>query len=247
MNILKPIRYLYNKIYYSIHEKKKYGCKYLFVNNNSNELLIIFSGFPSHKPVYNYVRSLNGLSIDKLYILDNWGYKGSYYWMENGSSKPEQCVKSLIDSIIKKKQYKKVYTGGTSKGGTCALYYGLHFNVDKIIAGANQYFVGSYLNVKEYQRILKGMLGENVAPKDIDTLNNKLSNMINESSKSFTGSIYLQFSKKEHTYPEHIFYLIKKLEYHKYNLFIKEESFSNHNDIGKYFPNYLITILKQNE
>ena len=71
--------------------------------------------------------------------------------------------------------------------------------------------------------------------------------MINKSNKSFTGSIYLQFSKKEHTYPEHIVHLIKQLEYCKYKLFLREESFSNHNDIGKYFPNYLTTILKQNE
>lgn len=39
-----------------------------------------------------------------------------------------------------------VVTIGSSKGGTCAILYGLMTNAEYIIAGACQYRIGSYLN-----------------------------------------------------------------------------------------------------
>ena len=92
---------LLRKFYFLLKKKFKNGLKYCYFNNNSNRLVIVFSGFPSGKPSYNYVRSLKNMkNANKLYILDDFGYKGSYYWYENGNDTPMQLVKGLISNIM---------------------------------------------------------------------------------------------------------------------------------------------------
>lgn len=59
----------------------------------------MFSGFGSNVRKYNYMKTLKDSSIDKLFILDVWGYKGSYYWFEKGNDEPKQLVSRLIESI----------------------------------------------------------------------------------------------------------------------------------------------------
>ncbi|MFQ7110354.1 MAG: hypothetical protein ACLRP9_02045 [Anaerovoracaceae bacterium] len=54
--------------------------KYLFERRNeSDKLIISFSAFSplGHKPVYSYVRTLKNLSVNKLFILDEYGGRGS--------------------------------------------------------------------------------------------------------------------------------------------------------------------------
>ena len=72
--------------------------RYIHERNGSDELIIMFSGFGTI-PKYNYMKTLTQSKIDKLFILDNFGYRGSYYWFENGSDKPLQLVTTLIERI----------------------------------------------------------------------------------------------------------------------------------------------------
>jgi hypothetical protein len=84
--------------------------------------MIIFSGFNSDDTrLYNYVKSFMPLKCDRLYINDVFGYRGSYYWYENGDNNPEILTQELIENIITKKKYSNIYTAGSSKGGTCAI------------------------------------------------------------------------------------------------------------------------------
>ena len=109
--IIKRIKSLGLKTYIKINEKSYKEVKYLHIRKNSNDLLVLFSGFnPNNKRSYNYIRSLKGLPCDKLYILDSWGYKGSYYWYEKGNSIPEILCLELIKKIYSK--YRHLYTGG---------------------------------------------------------------------------------------------------------------------------------------
>lgn len=88
------------KIYFLINERKyKDRLKYVFKNNHSKTLIVSFSGF-APKPVYNYMRTLKGVKADQLYILDDFGLTGSYYWYENGEDTPRQLTHELISKII---------------------------------------------------------------------------------------------------------------------------------------------------
>lgn len=96
-------KHIYSKCYIRKYERTfENKLKYLFVRKNgknANKLLIIFSAFTGETPRYNYLYSFKDLDISQLYILDNFGYKGSYYLYEHGSDYPEKLTVSLIETI----------------------------------------------------------------------------------------------------------------------------------------------------
>ena len=94
----KVFRFVINKMRLSLKEKHLDKLRYIHERNGSDELIIMFSGFGTI-PKYNYMKTLAQSKIDKLFILDNFGYRGSYYWFENGSDKPLQLVTTLIERI----------------------------------------------------------------------------------------------------------------------------------------------------
>ena len=97
--LTKAIHILKNKIRLSFKEKRLGKLKYLYEQNGSDELIIVFSGFGSSVRKYNYMKTLKDSKIDKLFILDVWGYRGSYYWFEKGKDEPNKLVSKLIESI----------------------------------------------------------------------------------------------------------------------------------------------------
>lgn len=98
------IKSILMRLYFAVNEKTFQGkVKYLFQRNRSKTLAIIFSGFPGNeKPVYNYVKTLKNWKADKLFILDDFAYKGSYYWFRNGSNEPLRYVQLLINQAVNK-------------------------------------------------------------------------------------------------------------------------------------------------
>lgn len=96
--ISKALRFAKNKIRLSFKEKRYGKLKYIYEQNGSDELIVVFSGFGTARK-YNYMKTLAGAKIDKLFLLDNFGYRGSYYWFENGTDKPNQLVSRLIGQI----------------------------------------------------------------------------------------------------------------------------------------------------
>lgn len=101
VQIIKGLRFAFNKVLLSFKEKRYGKLKYLFEQNGSDELIIVFSGFDTVRK-YNYMKTLEGANIDKLFLLDNFGYRGSYYWYENGSNTPTQLVSELIEQVSRR-------------------------------------------------------------------------------------------------------------------------------------------------
>ena len=230
------IKQLVRFIYFLFHERIWKGrLKYIYKNNHNDRLVVVFSGFPNgDKPMYNYMRTLKVVkNVDQLFILDDFGYKGSYYWMENGSDYPQKLVEGLLNSFVRDK-YKEIYTMGTSKGGTCAIFYGLMINAQHIYAGACQYLVGDYLNTKEHRPILEAMLGEGFSEKDILKLNGKMPRQLTK-YKDRHSQVHLLYSKVEHTYQEHISFLIEDLKKNNISFTEQVEAFEKHSDVGTYF------------
>lgn len=242
--ILRKFRTLTNIIKYAILEKTFIGkLKYLYFDKGCQDLMICFAALPPReKPLYNFVKGFDKLPLDRLYIGDYWGYRGSYYLYENGSTHPYKQTCELIDFILSKKNYRNVYTAGTSKGGTAALIFGMKYNVKCIFTGACQYHIGSFVNIPVHEKIFKGMMGLYAGEKEEAFLNNYISNMID--IVNFHGKIHLLYSKLEHTYPEHIKFLIDKLNVKNINVVEVEKSFKNHGDVGNYFIPYVLNYFK---
>ena len=94
----KAIRFIKNKIRLSFKERRLGKLKYIHERNGSDELIVVFSGFGSVRK-YNYMKTLQTARIDKLFILDTFGFKGSYYWKENGKDIPNALVSLLLDKM----------------------------------------------------------------------------------------------------------------------------------------------------
>lgn len=219
--------------------------KYLYLRGDSDVLFIVFSAFNSTNiRTYNYVRALKGAKCDRLYVLDVWGYRGSYYLYENGSDMPYRETLSLIQSVLGKKKYKKVVTMGTSKGGTAAIYYGLEINAAEILAGACQYNLGNYLFSKEaFVPTLVGMVGNNAGQREKDLLNSIMPLQLRKYAGG-TSIIHLIYSKNEHTYEDDLVDLLKQLKECHYTVVEKVYEFTNHDDVGIYFKQYLSDYVK---
>ena len=237
---LKSINHLLTRLYIKAIEHKWQGrLRYIYKNNHADKLVIVFSGFSPKRPVYNYKRALQNVKhINQLYILDDFGYRGSYYWLEDGKDTPLTLTNGLICHIIGEGRFKEVYTMGSSKGGTCAIYFGLEFSVKGVYAGACQYFVGNYLNSDNNKLILKAMLGDGYTQDVFDKLNNMLRDQL-QCHKGSSTVVNLLYSKHEHTYPEHIAYLIQDLQKYMIPFTEQIEEFEDHSEVGRFFKPYI--------
>lgn len=211
--------------------------------------MVVFSGFGSNgsnKRNYNYISHFSNYNADRLYILDNWGCRGSYYLMENGNYSPLKITSEIIEQFIFKNNYNTLIFCGTSKGGSAAVYYGLKYNANYIISGACQYHIGDY--IKNYPDIMKGMIGMTKLTEDkIRILNSSMYDMIKQKISYFTGKIVLIYSEKEKekTYQIELKDLIKDINACSYHLERVEEDFINHSEIGVHFINYMNSFLNR--
>lgn len=141
-------------------------------------------------------------------------------------------IQLLINRIIDKYNIKKVYAVGSSKGGWAAIYYGTLLSLDVIIAGAPQYYIGDYLNCDDkHKLLLYGIVGKANVQENIQMLNCVLKNTLNENNNKKSKYI-IHFSKKEHTYNEHIKYLLEDLYKNRYNVVEDQDSYLNHSEVG---------------
>ena len=108
--ILRKFRTLTNIIKYAILEKSFRGkLKYLFFDKGSQDLMICFAALPpKEKPLYNFVKGFDKLPLDRLYIGDYWGYRGSYYLYENGSLISLQ-IDTESDIYYQKQDFERAY------------------------------------------------------------------------------------------------------------------------------------------
>lgn len=209
----------------------KNGVKYIFKNNRSDKLLIVFSGIGSD---YNYRRSLKDSSWDQLYIKDSWAKGISYYLYENGSNYPEKLTSDFINVFLSSRPYSKIVSLGSSKGGSAALYYGIKHKFDEVFCGACQYKVGNYVAIFHkddgYYPLLMGTIPQE---EGIKILNDKYGNLLKENYNSST-MVKLVYSTEEHTYEDDIVPLLRKLDECHIMHEDQIEDFPQHSMIGNY-------------
>ena len=155
------------------HDKR--DIKYLFCEgNNSNKLIVTFPALQSEgkRSIYNYIGTLMESTDNKLYLLDDFGDRGSYLIAENRNNSIEKSVVSLILYICKNYKIKKenVILQGSSKGGYSALYFGIKYGFGYVIAGAPQTYLGNFLQL-DAPKVADYIAGGH-EEEDINYLNN---------------------------------------------------------------------------
>lgn len=219
-------------------------------NRNSKDLIVVFSGMPrpGMKARYNYMRTLKDVKVNKLFILDDFGFdgRGAYYLGKNRDFNIERAVLELIPKIKSDLSIEKTIYCGSSKGGWAAMYFGMRDKNSIIIAGGLQYRLGHRLTVVEILRTntMSYIMGENYTDADVDYLNDLLKNVIEE-NRNNDNKIYLHYSDSESTYDRYMIYLLEDLN----NLGIPYDEdiahYKSHNEIAFYFPPFLSETLNK--
>ncbi len=224
--------------------------KYVLEKQTGSKILVVvFSGFAGKGGArYNYMETLQNMKVNRLFILDDYGYRqkqGTYYLGEKGDFYVEKMVLALIPQVMEQLNASYLVTAGSSKGGSCAIYFGLKLKARAIIAGVPQYYLGDYLNTEEHMPILESIVGKNNvhAVGGVMLLNQLLSREV-EAYDGFQTTIYLHYSNVEHTYVDHIQYLISDLRSNNINLREDVMNYQDHNDVALYFPEYLQNTLR---
>lgn len=226
------------------------GIRYYFnkaLFSNKDKLIIVFSAFSDNKPKYNYIKTLSTYDCNKLYILDNFGTKGTYYLGLNGSFEIETAVISLITRIASENNinFKNIISVGSSKGGTAALYYGMKYNFGNIIIGAPQYKIGTYLCDLSIKTYADEIFGDRSVSNRIK-YDNLIRLICNKKS-----NIFLLTSDGDNQYDRILKSFENVAEELELNLNIDKCEINNHSDIARVFPNYLESklseILKDNK
>ena len=206
------------KILYAQHifQYQNIKVKYMLKRDKQSKvLLIVFSACTRTglKARYNYVKTLDGLGCNRLYILDDYSKdkRGSYYLGHDFLFDEEMATNKLIDEIVNEIMPQKVVFCGSSKGGYAALNFGLQRKNSYIVAGAPQFFLASYLKASGNMHAYEHIMGLPSDEKD-QYIDNYLKNRILQDEYSDSQRIYLHFSNKEHTYQEHVMYLLEEIK-----------------------------------
>ena len=243
--IKKYFEYATSLISRAKNEKKYYWndivLKYMYYScRDSSDLVVIFSACTREgiSARYNYIRTLNGIKANRLYILDDSAEdrRGSYYLGKYPDYLIEQAVKELIHQYINHIAAGKVIFVGSSKGGWSALNFAAELagKVSAVIIGAPQYYLGKYLSAPANLITLNYVGGEHI-PEAVNELNNHLKKKM---SNIKNVDVYLHYSINEHTYVEHIKDMIVDLEKFT-NVYVDIKKYADHQEVSLYFPEYL--------
>jgi hypothetical protein len=206
-----------------------------------DKLIIIFSAMsPRYRYVYNYMRTLEDIKANKLFILDDFGDQGSYYLGRNRDHSIETSVASLIQYMMAKHQipHKNVIAVGSSKGGYAALYYGIKYYFGNIVAGAPQSKLGDFLIKQAKHYNIAEYIAGDTDEGDCYYLNNVLFRLL-EQPVDISPNINLYVGTGDHHYKNHVMPLYEQLHYKGYNVKLDIEENITHVDLKIYFPHYL--------
>lgn len=225
---------------------ERYNINYLLeTNNKSKDLIIVFSSCTKigQKARYNYVRTLDKINSNKLFILDDFGFdgRGAYYLGKDKDFMIEREVRALINKVRDKINPEKEIYIGSSKGGYSALYFGLEIKNSYIIIGAPQYNLGDYLSIPNHKSILEYIMGDS-SNSSIAKLNNLMKDKINLNKNN--NLIYIHYSTEEETYKSDIKPLLEELNRLNITVYKDQKEYKNHSELTLFFPSYINYVLE---
>lgn len=214
----RDVKYVFNKSY-----------------DKTEGLIILFSGFqPKNKPpAYNYGKTIEEFDCNKLFILDDFGARGSYYLCQDRDFSIERSVIELIYAIIEENDIKTVITAGSSKGGFAALYYGIKYGFDYIVSASPQYLIGDYLLMQSRTNEVVKFMSGNDDEDDHRFLNAIMKDMLRQTSNK--PNIFIHLGKGERHYHQHVIPMMSDLDSVGLHYTLDLGNYDRHNDVGRFF------------
>ncbi len=208
-------------------------------------LLVVFSAYPKQgrPPRYNYLNVLENVAVNQLFILDDCGSEGCYYLGENRDFFVESNVIRLIRSVADQNgiQPYDMIAAGTSKGGYAALYYGFRYGFGMVISGGFQSLLGDYL--MEYHPDTARFIAGGSSQQDRTYLNHLLFDAAR--SVRIAPKLYLHMGTGDYHYAQHMIPLLKFLDEQGIPYQLDLADYTEHDEVGMYFPHYLESCLKR--
>ena len=209
-------------------------------------LAVVFSACtrPGMAARYNYVRTLDGMLCNRLYILDDFGPegRGSYYLGSMPEFKDQETTIALIQKFIKETSPEKVLFCGSCKGGYGALNIGTRFPNSVIIAGEPTYRIATEYKLAE--DLLKYWMGD-VTEQKIEYMDHYLADQLKQNKNRSGQKLYLFYSIKDEYFEKHTKPLTKDIHDSGYEVEEREADFAAHADLGLYFPDFLKEKVKE--
>ena len=218
---------------------------YLFEEpeGGTDELLVVFTAI--HQPwdfTYNYRTSLAGSSAAKLFILDDFGDQGAYYLASGRNLAEFRSVQGLLHSVMRQLGIGagQVTTIGSSKGGSAAILHGVSLGAARVIAGAPQTRLGTFLttphpNILEY--ISGGTSNDDIAWADT-AIDRALASGVR------TTSIEILVGRGDHHYARHVHPFASTARALGYSVRVLALPGTPHARIGAAFRSYLETWVR---
>ncbi|MHA7271799.1 heparinase II/III family protein [Arthrobacter sp. TMT4-20] len=222
---------------------------FLFVPGKSElgrkKLTVVFTAI--HNPgdfTYNYKATVDDVDISALYILDDFGDQGAYYHSDHRSSAIFETVQSLIKEVVQHNRLSvtDVVTAGSSKGGTAALIHGFALHAGRIIVGAPQTRIGTFV-AGPHPNVLRFMAGGE-GEDDIAHLDGIVDKYALEATDKTKVSILV--GDNDHHLPRHVRPLLEGMSAENINppnLTILADL--SHADVGSVFRFFLRANLEQ--
>ena len=223
--------------------------RYVFKESpiKSDILVICFSGISSKEfkggpPVYNYIKTLDGLPIHRLYILDDFQNKFCYYLGKKGNREFERAINSLITATANELEIasQNIISTGSSKGGTAALYYALTYNYGHAIVGAPQIKISDFLKSvcknKYMRKVYTFLHGEN--EKEMSEYYNTLLFMRMACNKK-RPELFFHIGDQDYHYKEHLLPYLNYCDSVNVAYHLDIQSYSDHSQTGSFFSPFL--------
>ena len=227
----------------NIYTSSERNVKYLFkkaTNYDSDKLVIVFSAL-GKTPVYNYVRTLEGIDINQLFILDDYGKRGSYYLGQMPEYIVEKSVVSLIEYILKtnKIDRKNVMCAGSSKGGWAAIFFAIKLKLRYVVVAEPQIKIAKYLIDYNAFDVLETITGKSeMCEEEIIELNSLLYKLVEKNDN--IPQIVIHAGKETYFFKYHVDEFVKKLQNQGKEVTLCLENYSKHKELINYYPDLLI-------
>lgn len=203
-----------------------------------SRLVVVFSAIGAEYDfTYNYRSSLSNLDTYRLYVLDDFGKRGSYYFADHRDESIYRSVQLFLRHIFSSLGVAETETtfAGSSKGGTAALIHGLPLGVRNIVVGAPQFKPGTYLkaNAPEILEFIAGGSNES-ARKWLDEAAFKAMR-----ARPSWSRVRVIVGKTDHHYEAHAVPLEAALRECGIDVSLMVMQGVNHQEIGRPFSAYL--------
>lgn len=255
MKIIRLIKKYYEYILTKIKvlfEQKKFcydgiTLKYMYKEKKDTDSLVIIFSACTREGIaarYNYVRTLEGIDCNRLYVLDDFGEdgRGSYYLGHMPEFREQEATIALIQSFIDKLNPKKIIFCGSCKGGYGALNIGSRFKDAIIVIGEPTYRIATEFQMAH--GLMRYWMGE-VNEGNKEYIDYYLTRQLQNNKFKDSQKIYMFYSDCDEYVERHTKPLLEDLIKCGYFLCEETADFKLHADLGLYFSDYLKRKVKE--